>query len=70
MLRDSTLITALVFERPMCVECIARRTRLSEAATHTVLEVIRRAVVVKCTDSAMCHECRKTVRVFSVTRPE
>ena len=69
MLRDSTLITALIFERPMCVQCIGRKTRLSDAATHTALDVIRRAVEVQCVDSAKCHTCGKTARVFSVTRP-
>jgi hypothetical protein len=69
VLRDSTLITALIFERPTCVQCIGRKTRLSDGAAHTALDVIRRAVGVQCADSAKCQTCGKTARVFSVIRP-
>jgi hypothetical protein len=54
----------------MCVECIGRRTNLSHAAAETALDVIRRAVGVRCADSETCRTCGHTVRVFSVPRPE
>jgi hypothetical protein len=70
VLRDSALITALIFERPMCTPCIARRTGLSEAAAHTALSIIRRAISVQCADAEVCRMCGITTRVFSVSRPE
>ena len=70
LLRDSTVITALILDRPMCVECIGRRTRLSEGAAQTALEIIRRAIGVRCADTGACSTCGKRVRVYSVPRPE
>ena len=69
-MRDSNLITALIFQRRMCLQCIARKTRLSESAAHTALEVIRRAVPVECADEAKCVVCGKATRVFAVNRPD
>ena len=70
MLRDTALITALIVERAMCIECIGRRTRLSEPAAQTALQVIRRALRIECADNGKCHACGKKTRVFCVTRPE
>jgi hypothetical protein len=68
--RDTALITALIVERPMCIRCIAQKTTLSEAAAHTALEAIRRAIAVKCAPVAACPWCGSSARLFCVTRPE
>ena len=70
MLRDSALISALIVERPMCVPCIARKTRVTEAAAHTCLDVIRRALKIECVDRGTCSTCGQITRVFSAVRPD
>jgi len=70
VLRDSALISALIVDRPMCIPCIARKVRLTEAAAHTALDVIRRVLKIRCVDNGTCHACGKTARVFAAERPE
>jgi hypothetical protein len=69
MEHDSGLITALIFERPMCLACIAAKTRLSVQATTTAIAVIQRVLNLNRQDAAVCDGCGHTAVVFSVVRP-
>jgi hypothetical protein len=69
MPEHSSLITALILERPMCLECLARRANMSLDAAQTVLAVIGRALDLHREDMAPCHACDKLGTVFSVERP-
>ena len=65
----SSLITALILERPMCLECLARRAGLTVEAAHTVLAVIGRALRLHRDESSPCRACEKIGVVFHVERP-
>ena len=69
MPEHSTLITALILERPMCVACLSQRSALSVDATQTVLTVIARAVKLHREDGSPCRICGKRGEVFYVERP-
>jgi len=40
----AALITALIVERPMCIDCIAKRVDLSVTATETAITMIQAAL--------------------------
>ena len=70
MPEHSSLITALILERPMCVECLARRANMTVEATHTVLAVIGRALALHRDEASRCRGCEKRASVFYVDRPQ
>jgi hypothetical protein len=70
MPENSSLITALILERPMCVTCLSQRSALTVDATHTVLTVIGRAVQLHREDRSRCRGCGTLGEVFYVERPE
>jgi hypothetical protein len=68
-LTNTTLVTALIAERPTCLPCIAKQCSLSVVAAEIVLTVIQRALEVHRHDAARCQTCGKSGVVFSVERP-
>ena len=69
MPEHSSLITALILERPMCLECLARRANMTMEAAQTVLAVIGRALRLHRNDMAACRTCEKRGTVYHVERP-
>jgi hypothetical protein len=69
MPEHSSLITALILERPMCLDCLARRAGMSVDAARTVLTVIGRALRLNRDDASPCRSCEKLGTVFHVERP-
>ena len=69
MPEHSSLITALILEHPMCLECLARRANMSADAAQTVLAVIGRALRLHRDDMSPCRACEKLGLVFHVERP-
>lgn len=69
MPENSSLITALILERPMCVACLSKRAKLTVEATQTVLAVIGRAVRLQREETSRCRVCEKLGEVFYVERP-
>jgi hypothetical protein len=66
---NATRVTAMIVDRPTCLECIAKACFLPTTdAAELVLAVIRRAVEVYRHDS-YCRACAKLCLVFSVNRP-
>ena len=66
---NTTLVTALIADRPTCLDCIAKRCSLSITAAETVLTVIQRALDVHRQDASACQSCGKLSVVFFVERP-
>src|SRR5712691_3958028 len=52
----AAVITALIAERPLCLDCIAKEVALSLTATETALNVIQRALAVH-RGEAPCRAC-------------
>ena len=69
MREHSSLITALILERPMCLECLARRANMTVEAAQTVLAVIGRALRLHRNEMAPCRMCEKLGLVYHVERP-
>jgi hypothetical protein len=64
----AALITALIRDRPMCVDCMAKRSSLSASALVATLRTVQTALVLH---SAVdrCRECGTMTAVFSIDFP-
>ena len=65
------LVSTLITERALCVDCIAKAALLSREATETAFTVIRRTVDVHQADARRCRSCGelKTVYRLGSERP-
>jgi hypothetical protein len=63
-----TLATALILNRPMCVDCIAEKSGLSVSVLAATLRTVQTALVLH---SAVdrCRECGTATAVFSIDCP-
>jgi hypothetical protein len=68
-LANTTLVTALITERPLCVECIGKQCSLSTEDAETVLTVLRSVVAIQRHAFSRCRLCRRARVTFSVVRP-
>jgi hypothetical protein len=64
----AALITALILDQPMCVDCMAEKSSLSASALAETLRTVQIALVLH---SAVdrCRECGTVTAVFSIDRP-
>jgi hypothetical protein len=64
----AALVTALILDQPMCVDCIAEKSSLSLSALAATLRTVQTALVLH---SAVdrCRECGTLTAVFSIDRP-
>ena len=67
--QEVSLVTALILERPTCLQCIAKRAHLEVQAAETVLTVIRRALNVRRDNLSRCRVCGVDGEVFYIDRP-
>jgi hypothetical protein len=68
MPRDATLVTALILERPLCMECIRSRADLSETEVGLALAQIQRALAIHM-DPGCCRACGTHGVVIHSDRP-
>jgi len=64
----AALITALIVERPMCIDCIAKRVDLSVTATETAITMIQAALDVHRERARLCRACGTMGEVFYLSR--
>ena len=64
MSTHSPLISSLIVDRPMCITCLAARTRMQTTAVETALEVLGRALVIRRHPGTSCTECGATTTVY------
>lgn len=69
MPEHSALITALLLDRRMCVDCIGIKTALTNAAVDGYLAVMTRVLRVARTRGE-CDSCGVTTTVISMERPQ
>ena len=67
MSEPAVLLTALIVENPMCLDCIAKKTTLTVEAAETALTVIARALPIHRAEEP-CRACGAPATVF-VRRP-
>jgi hypothetical protein len=63
----AAIITVLIVERPLCVDCIAEEANLSTADTERYLETICKTVNVR-VDDGRCRKCGNVRRIQSVAQ--
>lgn len=66
---QSALVTALILERPTCLECISQETGITVSEVGAVLERITTVLELQA-EAARCRACELITHVFSVGRPE
>lgn len=69
MSHHGALVAVLIVDRPMCLDCIATKARLSTADTERYLESIATALHVQAADDR-CRACGEHGVVFALSRLE
>ena len=64
----SAVITALIIERPLCVECIALRTQVSVGAVKAYLPKLDKMVTVHRGVEDRCRACGRIGDTFWLSR--
>jgi len=68
MPQNAVLITALIMERPLCLDCIGTKTGLNDGAVQDYLKVMERVLRVR-RDHDRCRACGAITAVVSTTPP-
>jgi hypothetical protein len=63
------MVTALIMERPMCLDCIARKANVSLNAVEATFLPISRVLRLQRFSSERCRACGNIGLAFSLTRP-
>ena len=66
----AAVITVLLIDRPLCVECIANRTGMSVRTIRRYLGGLDQLITVDAESGGRCRACRMASEVFSLPRPE
>ena len=69
MPESAVLLTALIVEHPLCLDCIAEKTGLRPNAVHTALSVIERVLRVH-REAQACECCGAPGTVYVLRRPK
>jgi len=69
LLKTVALITGLIVERPLCLECLASKTALPPAVSEDALAVIGTAMSVR-RNATLCRACGETKETMSLRRPD
>jgi hypothetical protein len=65
----TALVTALILDRPLCIRCLAAKSRGTLADLDAVIDNVEKALVLhRIVDR--CRACGTTEITFSVDRPE
>ena len=65
----TALVTALILDRPLCIRCLAAKSRGTLADLDAVIDNVEKALVLhRIVDR--CRACGNTEITFSVDRPD
>jgi hypothetical protein len=64
----AALVTALIVERPMCVDCMAEKSGLGASVLAATLRKVQTVIVLHSVVDR-CRECGTVTAVFSTDRP-
>ena len=68
----STVITVLIIERPLCLQCISDKAQVSVRTVRDYLDKLDTTMGIKRAANDRCRGCGATVNTFSLpagTRP-
>jgi hypothetical protein len=66
----AAVITVLVMDRPMCLDCIAEKARMPQPEAEAYLTEIAAGVAVRRDPEDRCRGCGMVTTVFSISRQE
>jgi hypothetical protein len=69
MPEQAALITALITERPLCMDCIVTRATATTADVEAVFHKIQHVLELRRAERERCHTCGTIGVVFSLDRP-
>ena len=64
----TALITLLIVDRPLCLECIVIRSGIDRLAVETYLERVKEHLTVFHEDSDRCRACGIVGKVYALDR--
>jgi hypothetical protein len=64
----AALITALIMERPLCIDCIASRTNTSRREVVSYIRKIAEALTVQRGQNDRCRACGAQGKTYSLVR--
>lgn len=64
----AAIVTALILDRPTCIQCIAVKSSLSIRDLDQIIGIIERVLVLH-RETDRCRVCGATETVFFVDRP-
>jgi hypothetical protein len=65
----AAVITALIVERPLCLDCLASKTALTPTVIDHALAMIGTAMSVR-RNTTLCRACGETKETVSLRRPD
>ena len=69
MPENAAIVTALIMERPLCVDCLTEKSGARRAAVLDTLKRIERVLRLHREDERRCHGCGEIGPVVFVERP-
>ena len=70
-MRDGfAIITALLLDRPTCIECLSEKSGMKWGRVKVVLAGIGKVMRVHHVDNARCHACGEQRAVVSIDAPD
>ena len=69
MARAAALVSVLIVERPMCVDCISEKCGLRPATIEATLARLARFLKVHYFPKARCRACGENRPTYSIDRP-
>jgi hypothetical protein len=66
----ASLITGLIIERPLCMDCITTKAGIAVADVHTAFASIRKVLDLRHAEHGRCRACRTVVPVYWIHRPK
>lgn len=70
MPRRAAIITALILERPLCIECLSAKSGMKPPAIERLLARISSAVNVRRCPRTRCRACGDIQTTISIDRTE
>jgi hypothetical protein len=66
----ASLVTGLIIERPLCMDCITAKGQLTVADVHTAFASIRKVLDLRHAEQGRCRACRTVGLVYWIHRPK
>ena len=69
MPETASLVTGLIMERPLCLNCIAIKASANVAAVQVAFASIRKVLNIGRAEDVRCRACGDVGTVFQINRP-